>query len=183
VKKSTKAPKTVVETVAQTTETSTTPVVEVNPVEELQQQFAELLTSLSVLKTQLSAVTQATKKLQARNVRELKAATKAKGKRNKKKNGEPRAPSGFVKPTRISAQLAKFLGKPADTLMARTQVTSCINQYAKAHGLQDENNGRIIHPDGPLKKLLGLKEGQELTYFNLQTHMKKHFPKTVATSN
>lgn len=107
--------------------------------------------------------------------RELKTAQKSQAKR-KRKSGN-RQPSGFVKPTKISDELAKFLDKPAGTEMARTDVTREINTYIRAHKLQDATNGRKIIPDAKLAALLKLKKTDELTYFNLQRYMSPHFSK------
>jgi len=88
-----------------------------------------------------------------------------------------RVPSGFVKPSSISHELAVFLGKPAGTKMARTDVSKEINTYIRVHGLQDPFNGRKINPDEKLRKLLGVSPNDELTYFNLQKYMSRHFYK------
>ena len=94
----------------------------------------------------------------------------------KKKSGN-RQPSGFVKPTKISDELASFLGKEKGSEMARTDVTREINKYIVSQQLQDKENGRKINPDAKLQKLLKLKQGEELTYFNLQKYMSQHFAK------
>ena len=107
--------------------------------------------------------------------REMKAAVKASAK--KRRNTGNRKPSGFIKPTRISDELANFLGKEIGTEMARTEVSKDINAYIQAHKLQDASNGRIIHADAKLSKLLKLQKTDELTYFNLQRYMKHHFQK------
>lgn len=109
--------------------------------------------------------------------RELKSAQKNSKKRKSSGN---RQPSGFVKPTRISDELASFLGKTVGTEMARTEVSKEINAYIREKGLQDKENGRKIHPDASLSKLLALTAADELTYFNLQRYMKHHFIKEVA---
>lgn len=109
--------------------------------------------------------------------RELKAAAKASSK--KRRNTGNRKPSGFIKPTPISEELAKFLGKEVGTEMARTAVSKEINAYIQEHKLQDKANGRIIHADAKLSKLLKLSKDDELTYFNLQRYMKIHFSKAV----
>jgi len=116
-------------------------------------------------------------------VREIKAAQKSSSKRKKNSSGN-RAPSGFVKPAPISDELAKFLGKSSGTEMARVEVSKEINAYIKSNNLKDQKNGRIIHPDSKLTVLLNVKDGEQLTYFNLQKYMKHHFIKKapVATA-
>jgi chromatin remodeling complex protein RSC6 len=109
--------------------------------------------------------------------RELKSAAKASAK--KRRTSGNRQPSGFVKPTRISDELAEFLGKAVGTEMARTSVSKEINAYIRANNLQDEKNGRKINPDNKLSNLLKLSKEDELTYFNLQKFMKHHFIKAV----
>ena len=139
----------------------------------LTEAFAELLGQLQALRSQLTSVTGQVRALQKRADRELKQATKN-GRKRAKRSGN-RAPSGFVKPTRISSELASFLGKPKGTEMARTEVTREINKYIVANSLQDKKNGRVIHPDTKLRKLLKLGKNDELTYFNLQRYMSPHF--------
>ena len=106
-------------------------------------------------------------------VKELRTAQKASAKKRRKVGN--RAPSGFVKPTPISKELAEFLGKSDGSEMARTEVTREINAYIRTNNLQDKENGRRINPDTKLKTLLKLKKGDELTYFNLQRYMSPHF--------
>jgi len=107
--------------------------------------------------------------------REMKIAQKLSSK--KRRNNINRKPSGFIKPTRISDELAAFLGKTVGTEMARTDVSKEINAYIQSNGLQDKSNGRKINPDAKLTQLLKLSKEDELTYFNLQRFMKHHFIK------
>lgn len=140
----------------------------------MQDQFTALLAQLTALRSQLTSVTSQVRALSKRTDREIRSAQKAS--RKKRKSGN-RAPSGFVKPTKISKELATFLEKPAGTEMARTEVTREINSYIRAHKLQDPANGRRILADAKLRKLLKLKKDDELTYFNLQRYMSPHFAK------
>ena len=107
--------------------------------------------------------------------RELKIVARLNEKR-KRKSGN-RSPSGFTKPTLISDTLAVFLNRSPGTELARTEVTREINQYIRSNDLQDKQNGRRINADVKLSELLGLVSTDELTYFNLQRFMSRHFVK------
>jgi chromatin remodeling complex protein RSC6 len=143
---------------------------------ELSTQSGEFLSRLNRWVSEGASLKAEFKSLEKRWSRELKNAQKSK---KRVKRGGNRSPSGFVKPTKISDELARFLEKPLGTEMARTEVTKEINTYIRANGLQDKTNGRKIIPDNKLSSLLKIDKGQELTYFNLQRYMSPHFPKTV----
>lgn len=144
--------------------------------------LTEFAAKLQQLVGLFSTVKNDFKTLEKTVTREMKAAQKASSK--KRRNNGNRKPSGFVKPTPISEELATFLSKPVGTEMARTDVSKEINAYITANGLQDKANGRKINPDEKLTKLLKLNKEDELTYFNLQRYMKHHFIKAepVATA-
>ena len=139
------------------------------------EQSTEFNAKLQQLSSMISSLKTEYKSLEKKWQRELKTAQKLSSKR-KRKSGN-RAPSGFVKPTRISDELASFLGKDKGTEMARTSVTRDINAYIRTNNLQDKENGRKINPDTKLAALLKLKKTDELTYFNLQRYMSPHFAK------
>jgi upstream activation factor subunit UAF30 len=143
----------------------------------LAEQSVEFLAKLQQLGTLISSLKTEYRTLEKKWTREIKAAQKQSSKRKRKAGN--RAPSGFVKPTKISDELASFLGKEKGTEMARTDVTREINTYIRAHKLQDKDNGRKIIPDTKLATLLKLKKTDELTYFNLQKYMSPHFAKAV----
>jgi chromatin remodeling complex protein RSC6 len=154
---------------------TTVPVVETEQVDastlalklnEFSANLQSALSAVSTLKNEFKVLEKAV-------ARELKNAQKSK---KGKRNGN-RQPSGFVKPTKISDELAAFLGKAVGSELARTEVSKEINQYIRGNKLQDPDNGRIIHPDAKLSALLKLASGDELTYFNLQRYMKHHFIK------
>ena len=138
--------------------------------------FSEFGSKLQTLSSGLSSLRSDFRTLERNVAREMRAAQKVS--KRKRKSGN-RAPSGFVKPTLISKELAEFLGKPAGTEWARTEVTREINAYIRQHSLQDKENGRKINPDTKLRSLLQLKKGEELTYFNLQKYMSPHFAKAT----
>ena len=162
---------------------ATAPVVVAPPVEvsTVFTQFSEFMGKLQAVSASMSSLRTEFRVLERQVNRELKAAAKITAKR-KRKTGN-RAPSGFVKPTLISNELASFLNKPVGTEMARTEVTREINAYIREHKLQDKDNGRKIIADKKLTGLLKLKKGDELTYFNLQKYMSPHFAKAGDTKS
>lgn len=185
--KKVKAPKEAVpapvDTAPVVTEPVSVPVEQVAEVENsIVEKSLEFTAKLQQLGNMLASLKSEFKNIEKMYARELKASQKLNTKR-KRKSGN-RAPSGFVKPTRISDELAKFLDKPIGSEMARTDVTKDINAYIRANKLQDVTNGRKIIPDKKLASLLKIKQNEELTYFNLQKFMSIHFakagPKVVA---
>lgn len=141
------------------------------------EQSLEFIAKLQQLGLLISSLKTEYRTLEKKWTRELKASQKQNSRR-KRKTGI-RKPSGFVKPTRISDELATFLGKDVGSEMARTEVTREINAYIRANKLQDENNGRTINPDIKLASLLKIQKSDVLTYFNLQRYMSPHFAKSV----
>lgn len=144
----------------------------------IQQKMNEFSAKLQQISSIFSSMKGDFKTLEKTITRELKAAQKASSKRAKRAGN--RQPSGFVKPTRISDELAQFLGKTVGTEMARTDVSKEINAYIRANNLQRPDNGRFIVPDAKLTTLLKLNKDDELSYFNLQRYMKPHFIKADA---
>jgi upstream activation factor subunit UAF30 len=155
------------------------PVVQEPVAEVVDQQSVEFATKLKQISDLISGLKNEYKLLEKKWSKDLKIAQKQSSKR-KRKSGN-RAPSGFVKPTKISNELAIFLDRPFDSEMARTQVTREINNYIVTHDLKDKVNGRKIIPDKKLSDLLKITETDELTYFNLQKYMSPHFYKASST--
>ena len=145
-----------------------------NECSSLSTKMSEIGAKIQLLVSSLSVVKSDYKLLEKLVSRELKNAVKNSRKKKSLKN---RQPSGFVKPTLISDELANFLGKTLGTEMARTDVSKEINQYIRLNSLQDKSNGRKIIPDNKLATLLKITGDDELTYFNLQRYMKHHFVK------
>lgn len=139
----------------------------------LEKEFSTFLADLQNMSVELSRIRTSFRVLERSVNKELKAAQKLK----KKKMSSNRKPSGFVKPTLITKELADFLNLPHKSEVARTEVTREINKYIRANKLQDADNGRIIKADAALVKLLKVQKTDELTYFNLQKFMSPHFLK------
>jgi len=124
----------------------------------------------------LRSLNKSVKTLRGRTNRVMKQ--KQKNKTGRKGN----ANSGFLKPVKISKDLAKFTGWDEEILRSRVEVTKYICNYIAEHDLQDPEDRRQIKPDAKLQKLLGFnpkKEKDPLKYCSIQTQLKSqnHFPK------
>ena len=71
--------------------------------------------------------------------------------------------------------------KPKGTKVARTEVTQYIIEYIRQHDLQMTGNRKYINPDGALKSLLAVEPNEQVTYFNLQRFMNRHFVKSSSS--
>jgi hypothetical protein len=166
-------------------ETVTAPVAPTTPepTQSLHDLFTNLNKAFQELNSHVSLLKNEFRQVEKQVTREMRVLDKMNARRNKNKGN--RAPSGFVKPTKISNDLAAFLGKEPGTLMARTDVTKQITAYIRANDLQDKTNGRLILADDKLKKLLNYDEKtvtdpkQQLSYFNLQRFLSGHFEKSA----
>ena len=156
------------------TDNSTTSMEEVLENTKLVDQFTTIMSTITAVKSQISALQNQIRGLEKgvkREVKNLKKeATRTKPKGNRK-------PSGFAKPTKISDELCQFMNKNNGAKVARTEVTQYLIGYIKENNLQHPDNRKVIDPNDDLKKLLGVKDSDEVTYFNLQRYMNQHFLK------
>lgn len=143
--------------------------------DDLMAQFKDLLNMLSSIKSQISMLSSKVKSVEKNVKKKMKKLEKEAFKNKNKGN---RKASGFATPTKISNDLCKFMGKPEGSEMARTEVTKYIIHYIKTNNLPDKQNKKVIKPDKALKSLLKIEENEEVTYFNLQKYMNKHFVKS-----
>ena len=144
-------------------------------------QFNSLVEQVNTARTALTTIFSAMKKLEKQIPRELKKAQKGRRRRGAEATtatGEPvvKKPSVFTIPTQISDALATFLGLPKGAQLSRSEVTTRVCKYAKDHNLMDKQN---IKPDAALRKLLGVKESDQLRILNLQKYLSEHYPLSV----
>ena len=138
--------------------------------------FGSKIAQIASLLTTMKSDYKALEKQVAKEVKD-----KQKGSKGKKVKAAPnpnRKPSGFAKPSVITEELSKFLGKEVGVMMSRVDVSKEITKYINEHSLKDKDCGRQINPDAKLSKLLNIQAGGEpLTFFNLQKYLKVHFVK------
>lgn len=106
--------------------------------------------------------------------------------KQRRTNRKNNTSSGFMKPVKVSDEMAKFAGWDANQLKSRIEATKYICQYIKDNNLQDPADKRRINPDGKLTKLLGYSPTPEspLFYYTIQQKIQKHFknPDAVAVA-
>jgi chromatin remodeling complex protein RSC6 len=98
----------------------------------------------------------------------------------RKTSGVSNNNSGFLKPVKISTEMAKFTGWNANELKSRVDVTKYICDYIKTNNLQNPTDKRQIIADPKLSKLLNYdakKASEPLTYYRIQSYIKPHFLK------
>jgi len=145
-------------------------------IETICEQFEGITNCLSNFKKQINELQQQLKALEKTVKKQTTSLQKEITKnKNKNKNKGNRKPSGFAKPSKVTSELCEFMNKKEGTEIARTEVTKALCSYIKEHNLENKENSKIIYPDNKLKTLLGIEEGQELTYFTIQKFMNKHF--------
>ena len=156
----------------------TTPVSEAEKhsaeVDQITDSFHSVLSVLGTFRTQITGLQNQIRSLEKtvkKNMRTLHREAK------KNKNKGNRKPSGFAVPTKISDELCDFMGKEHGSEVARTEVTQFIIEYIRVENLQFPGNRKIIKPNPKLRSLLDVKDSDEVTYFNLQRYMNRHFKK------
>ena len=142
--------------------------------DEVKEIFSPITDNISSIKLQLTALSSQIKGVERQIVKKMKQLDKE----LKKKSKGNKQPSGFAMPSKISPELCKFMEIPEGSEMARTEVTKYIIQYIQDNKLQNPDDAKRIEPNLELKSLLNIKENDgNLTYFNIQRFMNKHFVK------
>ena len=142
-------------------------------VSDVHDEFVSIINNISLIKSSLTDLQNSLRGLEKKTNKKFKNYIRE---NRKYKNRGNKQPSGFAKPTKISNELCTFLDKPDGTEIARTEVTQQLIKYIKENNLQNTENKKLIQPDEKLTALLDINKNEtELTYFNLQSFMNKHF--------
>lgn len=165
-------------------------VVEATPVEaadaavtSVQDDVKAMLTHANTLRETAAALVAELKRVDKRVARLQKEADKRRRRVKKPVEGEeakPRKPSIFELPTPLSNELCSFLGRASGSKESRSNITKAITTYVKEKNLKEKHT---IKPDAKLKALLGVAEGDVLTYFNLQRYLNRHYLKPAAPTS
>jgi hypothetical protein len=154
--------------------------VEAAPTTSLAQDIEAVMSSLQVARDSLAKQQKALQALLKRAARELKEAGKRR-RRNKRseESGEAKEkrPTIFTTQVTLKDDLAHFLGKPKGSQMTPTEAFKAVKSYIDSHKLKNEEKGQghNIYPDAAMRKALGIKEGESVTYRNIQTYLYKQY--------
>ena len=145
--------------------------------ENLYEQFSSIVQNLNDFKARINNLQHQIRFLEKNITKQMKGLKKE---AQKNKNKGNRKPSGFAKPSKVTKELCEFMKKDEGAEIARTEVTKALVSYIKENKLEKKENSKIICPDEKLKTLLSIDDAEELTYFNIQKFMNKHFVKNIA---
>ena len=150
----------------------------VAPVETktVEQEITSLVASHQRIRDEAVANIKTLQRLQKRVAKEVKEAGRRR--RRSKKEGEDgvvkeKRPTIFTTPVTLKDELCTFLGKSKGSQMTPADVTRAFSAYVDSHKLKDVEKGHTIHPDASMRKVLGVKEGETLTYRNIQSYLYK----------
>ena len=149
------------------------PVAEAKTVE---QEVGSLIAVFQQQRDQAVAAIKTLQRLQKRVAKDVKEAGRRR-RRGKKEteDGVPKEkrPTIFTTPVTLKDQLCAFLGKAKGSQMTPADVTRAFSAYVDSKKLKDAEKGHTIHPDEPMRKVLGVKDGETLTYRNIQSYLYK----------
>jgi chromatin remodeling complex protein RSC6 len=140
------------------------------------QEIATLISTLQSQRDQAVAAIKTLQKLQKRVAKEVKEAGRRRRRAKKEdENGVPKEkrPTIFTTPVTLKDELCVFLGKAKGSQMTPADVTRAFSAYVDSHKLKDAEKGHTIHPDAAMRKVLGVKDGEVVTYRNVQSYLYK----------
>lgn len=145
-------------------------------VKSVEQEITALIASHQKIRDEAVANIKVLQRLHKRVAKEVKEAGKRR--RRAKREGEDgvakeKRPTIFTTPVTLKDELCSFLGKSKGFQMTPADVTRAFSAYVEAHKLKDAEKGHTIHPDVAMRKVLGVKDGENLTYRNIQSYLYK----------
>ena len=145
-------------------------------VKSVEEEIKELVELHQKLREQATNAVKTLQRLQKRVAKEVKEA----GRRRRRVSKEAadgsvkeKRPTIFTTPVTLRDPLCKFLGLANGSQMTPADVTRAFSAYVESHKLKDAEKGHTIHPDLPMRQVLGVKEGEQVTYRNIQSYLYK----------
>jgi hypothetical protein len=144
-------------------------------VKTIEQEIAGLIATHQKVRDESIAAIKTLQRFQKRVAKDLKEAGRRRRRVKKEDDGtvKEKRPTIFTTPVTIKDELCVFLNKPKGTQMTPADVTRAFSAYVESHKLKDAEKGHTIHPDAAMRKVLGVKEGENLSYRNVQSYLYK----------
>ena len=150
------------------------------PTTTVQQDIDTLITQTQAVRDSAVNTLKALQRLSKRVAREVKEAGRRRRRQRKTEGSDgttevSKRPTIFKTLVTLKNDLCSFLGKSNGFQMTPADVTKAFSAYVEAHGLKntEKGQGHTIHPDVPMRKLFGLKDGETVSYRNVQAHLYK----------
>ncbi len=140
------------------------------------QEIATLISTFQSQRDQAVSAIKTLQRLQKRVAKEVKEAGRRRRRAKKEdENGVPKEkrPTIFTTPVTLKDELCSFLGKAKGSQMTPADVTRAFSAYVDSNKLKDAEKGHTIHPDAAMRKVLNVKDGEVLTYRNVQSYLYK----------
>lgn len=157
----------------------TAPTEAVVPSTTLSQDIESITAAFETIRKAASEQIVALKKLSRRVAKEMKEAGRKRRRNNKSKEStdggavKEKRPTIFTTPVTLKDELCAFLGLSKGSQKTPADVTRSFSAYIDKNGLKDATQGHTIHPDAAMRKVLGLPEGESISYRNIQTYLYK----------
>lgn len=149
------------------------------PTTTVQQDIDTLISQFQTVRDAAVNGIKSLQKLSKRVSREVKEAGRRRRRQRKSENSDgtevSKRPTIFKTPVTLKKELCSFLGKADGTQMTPADVTKAFSAYVEAHKLKntEKGQGHTIHPDAAMRKLFSLKDGETVSYRNVQAHLYK----------
>lgn len=160
-------------------EASAVEVAAAGPTTTVQQDIDTLISQFQTVRDAAVNGIKSLQKLSKRVSREVKEAGRRRRRQRKSENSDgtevSKRPTIFKTPVTLKKELCSFLGKTDGTQMTPADVTKAFSAYVEAHKLKntEKGQGHTIHPDAAMRKLFSLKDGETVSYRNVQAHLYK----------
>ena len=145
-------------------------------VKTVDQEISALISTFQSQRDQAVSAIKTLQRLQKRVAKEVKEAGRRRRRAKKEdENGVPKEkrPTIFTTPVTLKDELCVFLGKTKGSQMTPADVTRAFSAYVDSNKLKDAEKGHTIHPDAAMRKVLNVKDGEVLTYRNVQSYLYK----------
>lgn len=108
--------------------------------------------------------------------KEVKLSSKPKKRTNSGKH------TGFNKPAPVPESLKKLLKIKEETL-PRPEITRLMYKYFTDNKMYDSETRKTINPSPEIKKIFGMKKGDVMNFYNMQTWIKKIYGENSDNNN